>query len=185
MWLLSGREGDASPLAQAVGLSDIEIHEVAGWVLAAVGVAGAVFGARGTRALVVESLTFRRSDLGWFKRWPSAMFTGRFGRHDGAFDPGQRLANIVMVGGLAVLVGSGIGLVLVSGGELFASLLRVHKVATYVVIPVIVGHVLVAAGLLRGYRGVWRSMHGRGRVDVDVARRLWPAWAERHTTGRD
>jgi hypothetical protein len=39
--------------------------------------------------------------------------------------------------------------------------------------------VLVAIGVLPGYRGVWRAMHLGGRVSVETARRLWPAWAER------
>jgi hypothetical protein len=52
----------------------------------------------------------------------------------------------------------------------------VHTWATYALIPLIGGHVLVASGMLPGYRGVWRSMHLGGRLDVEVARRLWPEW---------
>jgi hypothetical protein len=44
---------------------------------------------------------------------------------------------------------------------------------------VIVGHIVVAAGILPGYRGAWRSMHLGGRVSLDTARRLWPGWTER------
>lgn len=43
----------------------------------------------------------------------------------------------------------------------------------------IVGHVVVASGALPGYRGVWRSMHGRRGVTEETARRLWPTWARR------
>ena len=146
----------------------------------ALSVTALVVGARGALTLVVESLAFARGDLAWLRAWPGAIFSGRFGRHEGAFDPGQRLANVVMVGGLAVLVASGIGLTLVHGGSVFVVLLQAHKIATYVVTPVIVGHVVVASGILPGYRGVWRSMHGNGRVDIDVARRLWPRWTEHH-----
>src|SRR3546814_7501420 len=51
-------------------------------------------------------------DLGWFGAWPRALFTGRFARHHGHFDPGQRIANLVMIALLVVLIGSGVGLVL-------------------------------------------------------------------------
>jgi formate dehydrogenase subunit gamma len=43
----------------------------------------------------------------------------------------------------------------------------------------------VAAGVLPGYRGVWRSMHLGGHLDIRVARRLWPAWAERQQESAD
>ena len=49
-----------------------------------------------------------------------------------------------------------------------------HRWATFVVTPVIVGHIVIAAGVLPGYRGVWRSMHLGGRLPADVARRIWP-----------
>jgi hypothetical protein len=38
--------------------------------------------------------------------------TGRFGDHDGHFDPGQRLANIAMVATLVTLLLSGLGMIL-------------------------------------------------------------------------
>jgi hypothetical protein len=59
----------------------------------------------------------------------------------------------------------------------FVVLAQVHQWTTYVVTALILGHVLVASGILPGYHGVWRSMHLGGRLDVRVARRLWPAWA--------
>jgi formate dehydrogenase subunit gamma len=125
--------------------------------------------------------TFRRDpgDLRWWRRWPAAVVTGRFARHEGAFDPGQRVMNMALVGGLAVLTTTGIGLSLIHGGPAFAWLDRVHRVTGVVVTLAAAGHVLVAAGVLPGYRGVWRSMHLGGRVRADTARRLWPAWTER------
>jgi hypothetical protein len=57
-------------------------------------------------------------------------------------------------------------------------LLRVHVWATYVVTLMIGGHILIASGLLPGYRGAWRSMHLGGRLYPRVAKRLWPAWFE-------
>jgi len=47
------------------------------------------------------------------------------------------------------------------------------------VTPVILGHVLVAIGVLPGYRGVWRSMHLGGHLREETARRVWPGWTER------
>ena len=62
------------------------------------------------------------------------------------------------------------------GGATFALLARVHRWTTYPITALIVGHMLIASGVLPGYRRVWRSMHLGGRVDADVAQRLWPAW---------
>ncbi len=84
-----------------------------------------------------------------------------------------------MVGGLILLVLTGAGLVLVKGGRAFVWLTRIHLWATYFVTPVILGHVVLAAGFLPGYRGTRRAMHGRGRVRESTARRLWPGWTER------
>ena len=109
------------------------------------------------------------------------MFTGRFRRHEGHFDPGQRLANVAIVGLLALLIVSGVGLVVVHAGPLFAALNLVHRISTIAFTVVIVGHIVVATGILPGYEGVWRSMHLGGRLSLDTACRLWPGWTERHT----
>ncbi|MGH3326349.1 MAG: cytochrome b/b6 domain-containing protein [Streptomycetales bacterium] len=175
-WLLTGREGDPSPLARLFVMPDTSLHTLTGWVLAGLALAAAVLGARAIPRFLAESLRFRRSDLRWFARWPAAVFTGRFAVHHGRFDPGQRILHITLTVGLAVLVISGAGLAFLHGGPTFAILARIHKVATYPVTLLIAGHLLVASGLLPGYRGVWRSMHLGGRLDVEVARRLWPAW---------
>lgn len=177
-WLFLGREGEPSLLARVTGAGDVTIHTYSGWALAGVGGLAAVVGWRGTRRFWHDSLAYRRSDLQWLSHWPRATLSGRFSRHDGHFDPGQRIANIVMAGTLVLLVLSGIGLVAVSGGPAFVWLLKVHKWSTYVLTPVVVGHVVVTSGVLPGYKGVWRAMHGRGVVHEDVARRLWPAWVE-------
>jgi cytochrome b subunit of formate dehydrogenase len=179
-WLEVGREGHPSPLSRLTGLPDTRLHTWTGWVLAAAVLIGLVVGGRAAITFVVESLRFRRHDIGWFLTWPKALLTGRFARHEGHFDPGQRIANIALVLLLAALVGSGVGMALLHGGATFAVLVLVHRWSTYAITPVLLGHILIAAGLLPGYRGVWRSMHLGGRLDARVARRLWPAWFERH-----
>lgn len=180
-WLLLGHEGSPSAAARATGVSDADLHTVTGWVLAGLVVLAAALGARGWRTFWRESVRFRRGDGAWFRRWPAAVLTGRFAHHDGRFDPGQRVANLVLVVTLLALVGSGVGLVLVSGGPAFVWFVRVHRVATWVVTPVIVGHVVIAAGILPGYRGVWRAMHGGGHLRVRDAERVWPGWTARAT----
>jgi cytochrome b subunit of formate dehydrogenase len=178
-WLTLGREGEPSFLARLTGVADVSLHKGVGWALAAVGGLGIVVGWRASRTFLVESVRFGRGDASWFGRWPGAVITGRFGRHEGHFDPGQRIANLVMALSIVVLVVSGAGLVVVHGGPSFVWLSRLHRWATYVLTPVVAGHILIALGILPGYRGVWRSMHVRGRVRRDVARRLWPGWTER------
>lgn len=185
IWLLLGQEGDASPLAQLVSTADVEIHENVGWVLTGLAGLALIFGRRGVRTFITKSFTFSRSDAVWVRRWPAAVFTGRFGPHDGHFDPGQRVANIIMAGGLLILIVSGIGLVRVSGGEAFVWLLRIHRWTTYVVVPVIAGHVVLALGVLPGYRGVWRAMHWGGAIHAEVAQRLWPTWARDELIDRE
>ncbi|MGH3740141.1 MAG: hypothetical protein ACRDT1_02270 [Micromonosporaceae bacterium] len=59
-------------------------------------------------------------------------------------------------------------------------LVWVHKWATYLITPVLLGHIVIASGVLPGYRGVAASMHVGGRLRVEVARRLWPGWLDRH-----
>ena len=76
---------------------DAELHTVIGWVFAGIATLGLVLGWRAARTLASDSLRLRRSELRWFVRWPAAVVTGRFGRHEGHFDPGQRIANVVMV----------------------------------------------------------------------------------------
>jgi formate dehydrogenase subunit gamma len=144
--------------------------------MTAIVVAGLLFGIRSAVTFTVESVRFSRGDIGWLRSWPKAALTGRFLYHGGHFDPGQRIANLVIAGLLALLVLSGVMMALLHGGPAFAVLVWVHRWATYVVTPVILGHVLIAVGVLPGYRGVWRTMHLGGRLPVTVARRLWPGW---------
>jgi cytochrome b subunit of formate dehydrogenase len=177
-WLRLGQEGRPSPLSRIARVPDTELHTWTGWALVGVAALGLVLGARAVRTFAVETVRFRRADLTWFARWPRALWTGRFARHDGHFDPGQRIANVVIVTGLAALIGSGVGMALLHGGPAFVVLVRVHRWSTYVLTPVLLGHILITF-LPPGYRGAWRSMHLGGRLNRAVARRLWPGWLER------
>jgi cytochrome b subunit of formate dehydrogenase len=179
-WLLTGREGDPSPLARLTGLPDTAVHLGLGWFFAGLVVVAAAVGARSVARFVTESLRFHRTDLRWFLRWPAAVLSGRFASHDGRYDPGQRVLNILLMLGLGVLVLSGVALAMLHGGPVFAVLAKVHRVATYPVTALLVGHVLVASGVMPGYRGVWRSMHLGGHLRHDVARRIWPVWTDQH-----
>ena len=73
------------------------------------------------------------------------------------------------------MIVSGVFLISLSGGQTFATMVRVHRGSTYVLTGLVVGHLLVTLGILPGYRGAWRAMHWRGRVAAATARRLWPA----------
>lgn len=176
-WLVAGNEGDPSPLSRLTGLPDTVLHTYTGWALAAVVGVGVAALVRGVPGFVRETARVRRTDLTWWRRWPAAVFTGRFADHDGRFDPGQRLMNIGLVVTLALLVASGVAIAVLHGGPWFPLLTAVHLWSTYALTALVAGHVAVAAGILPGYRGVWRSMHLGGRLDLRVARRLWPRWA--------
>jgi cytochrome b subunit of formate dehydrogenase len=184
-WLLLGKEGEPSVLARLLGVADTDVHERVGWALAAIGMLVPLLRARAVGRFLVASVRFHRGDLGWLGRWPAAVFTGRFGHQRGHFDPGQRLANVVIVAALALLTVSGIGLVSVHGGPAFVWFSRIHRWSTYVLTPVLAGHILVALGVLPGYRGVWRSMHSRRGVDERTAARIWPAWTRAALGERD
>lgn len=183
-WLLAGNEGEPSLLARLSGTSDATLHKVVGAAFAIGSVVSILLGFRAARTFVTESLRIDRGDARWFTRWPGAVLTGRFQRHEGHFDPGQRVANVAIVVVLTVLVVSGVGLITVHGGVAFVWLARVHRWSTFVAIPVILGHILIASGLLPGYRGVWRSMHLGGRLPARVAQRLWPGWLDRRGSPR-
>jgi formate dehydrogenase subunit gamma len=177
-WLTLGHEGEPSPIARLTGQPDPTVHTWSGWVLAGLAGVAATVGFRATRTFLVETVRHDRGDLRWFRRWPAALLTGRFGRHEGHFDPGQRIANVALVGLLLALIGSGVGLLLVTGGPAFVVLRRIHQWATWLITPILLGHVVIASGILPGYRGVARAMHLGGRLPVEVARRVWPGWTE-------
>lgn len=173
-WLARGGEGRPSPLAAVLDAPDTEVHRTAGWALTGVVAAGLTLGARAAWTFTRETVRLDRGDLRWLRGLPAGARTGRFARHRGHFDPGQRLANLAFVTSLGVLIGSGIALTTLTGGPTFAAMVRVHRAATYVLTGTVVVHLVVVSGILPGYRGVWRAMVGRGRVPGPTARRLWP-----------
>jgi cytochrome b subunit of formate dehydrogenase len=175
-WFLIDGYRHESPLARLTGLPDATVHEYAGYGLGLVMLIWLAHGARGLRSFVRETLRYRPGDGRWLAGLARAVVTGRFGDHDGHFDPGQRLANVAMLLTLATLLLSGLVMILLPFHQLFS----VHHWAALLATPVIVGHIIVAAGLLPGYRGVWRSMHLGGRLPVEVARRIWPVWLDTH-----
>lgn len=179
LWLLAGEEGDPSFLSRTLGLADTSLHVWVGRGLVVLAFVPLVVGRRGIAWFARE--TFRRDKVDgmWWARWPAAVFTGRFARHEGHFDPGQRVANVLIVSGLGALVLSGLGMTIVHGGPVFVWLSRIHRWTTYLVTPLLLGHIVIALGVLPGYRGSWRSMHMRGKVPEETALRLWPGWAER------
>ena len=178
-WLLLGEEGRPSLLARAFGVADVRVHVWVGRALALITVVTLVAGWRGVLTFARETFRRDRGDARWWARWPLGALTGRFARHEGEFDPGQRVANVMIVGGLLVLTGTGIALTMLHGGPVFAVLAKIHLWTAIVITPVIAGHLLVVIGVLPGYRGVWRAMFPGGRVPEETARRVWPAWTER------
>lgn len=179
LWLLSGSEGHPSPLARITGVADTRLHLWLGRALAVLVLVPLIAGRRAIVTFVRETFRRDRGDSKWWVRWPGAAFTGRFARHEGHFDPGQRVANVLIVGGLAVLTVTGIVMTALHGGSTFALLAKIHRATAYLFTAVIVGHMLIAAGVLPGYRGVWRSMHLGGKVPTATAQRVWPGWTER------
>jgi cytochrome b subunit of formate dehydrogenase len=174
-WLLSGHEGKPSVLASTFDTSDVDLHRRAGWFLVVVGGLGITVGVRAALTFVRETVRVDRGDVRWFRHWLRGAATGRFARHEGHFDPGQRIMNVAFVATLLTLIVTGIGLVTAPAGNQFAMLDRIHRYATYVLIVLVAVHVFVALGVLPGYRGAWRSMHLDGRVSRRAATRLWPA----------
>jgi cytochrome b subunit of formate dehydrogenase len=183
-WLLAGREGQPSPIAVLTGIPDATIHTWLGWALVVVALAPLPFALRGLVRFVRETLRYDRGDVQWLARLPVAIITGRFRRHEGHFDPGQRIANVAIVVLLLLLVASGVAMTLVHVGPVFAVMATIHRLTTIAFTVVIVGHIVVALGILPGYRGVWRSMHLDGGLHLDTARRLWPGWTERERANR-
>jgi formate dehydrogenase subunit gamma len=93
--------------------------------------------------------------------------------------------NLALTTSLGTAIVTGIALTRLQGGPTFAWVTRTHRYASYALVALVAGHILVAAGVLPGYRGAWRGMHLRGRVRADTVRRLWPATLDEPASGGD
>jgi cytochrome b subunit of formate dehydrogenase len=179
--LAEGHPGLASVLGGHVPAATL--HRWVGYGLLVVAVLVVVVWWRAAGRFLIDSVEFRRSDLSWFAGYPRMALTPRrpasAPHHFGHFDPGQRVFNLLLVLALVVLGGTGVVLGMPERflPAVFGWSLRVHKVTTWVLIGLVLGHLLLASGVLPGYRGVWRAMHRDGRVPAATARRLWPQWA--------
>jgi cytochrome b subunit of formate dehydrogenase len=139
---------------------------------------------RSSGRFLADSVRFNGQDLRWFGSYPAFLLRpsrNAPARHGGHFDPGQRVFNITVV---VALTGLSITGVLMSFPQAFtpatfAWSLRIHRLAMWALAAAVAGHLLVASGATAAYRGVWRAMHGDGRVSRDLAERLWPTWTER------
>jgi formate dehydrogenase subunit gamma len=145
--------------------------------------------ARSVMRFLAESLRFRRGDVRWFATWPGFVLRpGRvsLARHEGHFDPGQRVLNLVIVAAFLVLAATGMVMTVprLVVPAAFGISLRLHRAATWLLTASVAGHLVVASGVLPSYRGVWRAMHRGGRVREDLARTLWPRWAEQENRDR-
>ncbi|HZC52749.1 MAG TPA: hypothetical protein VE441_09660 [Mycobacterium sp.] len=87
---------------------------------------------------------------------------------DGHFGPGQRIRNFVLIGSLAALIGSGIGLAKNPLGLTFVVLDRVHRWAAYMF-------------MARSPATSWspaRCCRATGRCGECCS---WPGWTSRHS----
>ncbi len=178
--------GEGNPALEAVLGGHVSAAHWHRWIgFGLVGLAGLVLAVRpaASRKFLADSVTFRPADLRWFVTYPSFLIRPRHhspARHEGHFDPGQRAMNLVIVLSLAVLSITGIIMSFPQrvAPMTFAWSLHIHTAATWVLAGAVGGHVVVASGILRAYRGVWRTMHGNGRIPGHLAYRLWPRWAD-------
>ena len=138
---------------------------------------------RAAGRFAAESLRFERLDLRWLASYPRMALTSTRqpapAPHRGHFDPGQRIFNLLLVLALLVLGATGVVMGMPERflPSVFGLSLRIHELATWVLLGLVAGHLLLASGALPGYRGVWRAMHLGGRVPAATARRLWPSWS--------
>jgi formate dehydrogenase subunit gamma len=149
----------------------------------------AIIRTRTSMWFLAESARFRAGDLRWFAWYPRFLLKPSRhapAPHDGHFDPGQRVFNLVVVASLLALAATGAVMSFPQRflPEAFAASLRIHRVVTWVLGIAVAGHLVVASGVLRGYRGVWRAMHWDGRVAAALGHALWPKWAREQERNR-
>jgi len=178
--LLEGHPALARPFGGHVPTATS--HRLVGYGLLVAAALVAVVWWRAAGRFVANSVRFSRIDLRWLAGYPRMALTpGRSepALHRGHFDPGQRVFNVLLVLTFLVLGVTGIAMGMPERflPSVFGWSLRIHELGTWVLIGLVAGHLLLASGLLPGYRGVWRAMHLGGRVPAATARRLWPLWS--------
>lgn len=186
--LLSGIAvaGEGHPvLANLLGghVAAAEWHRWVGYALIGAGLVIPVVRWRAAVGLLAESVRFRPSDIGWFQSYPRFVLRPSHhapARHEGHFDPGQRVLNCIILAAFAALAATGVVMSFPQAviPSVFGWSLRIHRAVTWLLVASVAGHLLVATGVLSAYRGVWRAMHRDGRVPADLAAKLWPAWAQ-------
>lgn len=166
------------------------MHRWAGYAVVAGPLIAMVFKPKAVAAFFREASRLDAGDGAWWARFPGFLLRPSSrppARHRGHFDPGQRLMGWALVVVIAVIVATGILMVAAVDllGGAFGVISWIHAAASVVLALLLVGHVGISAGVLKGYRGVWRAMHfpGGGMVSEDLAHTLWPEWAESQING--
>jgi cytochrome b subunit of formate dehydrogenase len=157
-------------------------HRWVGFGLTALGLLVAVLRSRTSAWFLAESVRFRPQDLDWFVRHPRFLLSpSRYAPapHEGHFDPGQRVFNVIVLVALLALAATGAVMSFPQRfvPAAFAASIQVHRAATWGLGIAVAGHLLVVSGVFRGYRGVWRAVHRDGRVAAALGHALWPTWA--------
>lgn len=139
-------------------------------------------------ALLREVVHLRGRDLHWlvgfvrFWLWPQRHPVPF---HDGRFDPAQRMVFIGLLIALVLAAASGVYIYVAPplGRMWLAWAIRTHIASAWALIACVSVHVVAGSGLLWTHRGLLRSMFADGRVEVTLARALWPGWAQRQAAG--
>jgi cytochrome b subunit of formate dehydrogenase len=177
--------GEGSPALEALlggHVPTARWHRWVGFGLTALGLLAVVLRSRTSIWFLAESVRFGRQDLDWFVRYPRFLLSpSRYAPapHQGHFDPGQRVFNLVVVVALLALAATGAVMSFPQRflPAAFAASLQIHRAATWGLGIAVAGHLLVVLGVFRGYRGVWRAVHWDGRVTATLGHALWPKWA--------
>jgi cytochrome b subunit of formate dehydrogenase len=177
--------GEGSPALEALfggHVATARWHRWVGFGLVGLGLLVVILRPATSAWFLGESVRFGRQDLDWFVRHPRFLLRpSRYAPapHDGHFDPGQRVFNVVVVVSLLALAVTGAVMSFPQRflPAAFAASLQIHRAATWILGLAVAGHLVVVSGVFRGYRGVWRAIHWDGRVAAALGHALWPNWA--------
>lgn len=94
---------------------------------------------------------------------------------------GQRLADGLVIAASILIAVSGV--VLWAGAyvtpQVFRTALLLHDVAFLLIVPLVLAHIYLGAGVFQPYRGSLRLMFGDGRISESDALYHWGHWAEK------